>query len=147
MAAVIIPVKTEQQLQECLEIRKEVFVEEQKVPVELEIDEFDHIADDVHHLLIKQDGQNAATGRITYYKDNAAKMQRVAVRKPFRSQGIGKVLMLGLEELARELGFDKAVLDGQLHAIPFYEKLGYTVTSKEPFDDAGIMHHRMEKKL
>ncbi|ANS75042.1 GCN5 family acetyltransferase [Paenibacillus yonginensis] len=147
MAAVIIPVKSEDQLQNCLDIRQEVFVEEQKVPVSLEIDEFDHIAGDAHHLLIEQDGQYAATGRITYYKDNAAKIQRVAVRKAFRSKGIGKVLMIGLEELARELGFEKAVLDGQLHAVPFYEKLGYAIISKEPFDDAGILHHRMEKKL
>ncbi|GGA21461.1 GNAT family N-acetyltransferase [Paenibacillus physcomitrellae] len=147
MAAVIIPVKSEDRLQNCLDIRREVFVEEQKVPISLEIDEFDHIADDAHHLLIEQDGNYAATGRITYYKDNAAKIQRVAVRKAFRSKGIGKVLMIGLEELARELGFEKAVLDGQLHAVPFYEKLGYVVTSEEPFDDAGILHHRMEKKL
>ncbi|WP_223066422.1 GNAT family N-acetyltransferase [Paenibacillus caui] len=147
MAAVIIPVRTEEQLQSCLDIRKEVFVEEQQVPIELEIDEFDRISPDAHHLLIEQDGKNAATGRITYYKDNAAKMQRIAVRKEFRSQGIGQVLMLALEELARELGFEKAVLDGQLHAVPFYEKLGYEVASQEPFEDAGIMHHRMEKKL
>lgn len=147
MPAAIIQVRTEEQLQRCLNIRKEVFVEEQKVPLELEIDEFDQLSPDVHHMLIQVDGEDAATGRITYYKDNAAKMQRIAVRKPFRSQGIGKVLMLALEELARELGLSKSVLDGQLHAIPFYNKLGYEVTSTEPFDDAGIMHHRMEKKL
>lgn len=147
MAAIIIPVETEELLQSCLAIRKEVFVEEQRVPLEEEIDEFDTLDAKAYHLLIELNGENAATGRITYYRDNAAKMQRVAVRKPFRSQGIGKVLMLGLENLARELGFERAVLDGQLHAVPFYEKLGYMVTSKEPFLDAGIMHHRMEKKL
>ncbi|AWB45213.1 GNAT family N-acetyltransferase [Paenibacillus sp. CAA11] len=147
MAAIIIPVRTEEQLQRCLDIRMEVFVDEQKVPKELEVDEFDHIGPDVHHVLIEVDGKPAATGRITYYKDNAAKMQRIAVRKDYRSQGIGKILMLGLEEVARDLGFEKSVLDGQLHAVPFYEKLGYTVTSQEPFDDAGILHHRMEKKL
>lgn len=147
MPAIIIPVETAEQLQSCLDIRTEVFVEEQKVPLELEMDEFDHLDAKAHHLLIELDGVKAATGRITYYKDNAAKMQRVAVRKLFRSKGIGKVLMLGLENMARELGFDKAVLDGQLHAVPFYEKLGYVVVSDEPFDDAGIMHHRMEKKL
>ena len=147
MAAIIIPVQTDEQLQQCLEIRKEVFVEEQQVPVELEIDQFDHLEPDAYHLLIEVQGQPAATGRITYYQDNAAKMQRVAVRQAFRSQGIGKVLMLGLENVARELGLEKSILDAQLHAVPFYEKLGYVVTSEEPFEDAGIMHHRMEKKL
>lgn len=146
-AATIIPVKTEEQLQKCLEIRKEVFVEEQKVPLDLEIDEFDQIGPDVHHVLIEAEGAYAATGRLIYYKDNSAKMQRIAVRKEFRSQGIGKILLIALEELARELGLTKSVLDAQCQAETFYAKLGYETISTEPFDDAGIPHVRMVKAL
>ncbi|MNH80670.1 putative N-acetyltransferase YjcF [compost metagenome] len=147
MAAIIIPVHTEEQLNHGLDIRKEVFVQEQKVPVDIEIDEFDVIGPDSHHVLIELDGRYAATGRITYYKDNAAKIQRVAVRQEFRSHGIGRVLMLALEQMARDLGFEKAVLDGQCQAEGFYTRLGYKVISDEPFYDAGILHVRMEKKL
>lgn len=146
-AATIIPVKTEEQLEKCLNIRKEVFVEEQEVPVDLEIDEYDTIGPDVHHVLIEMNGAYAATGRLIYYKDNSAKMQRIAVRKAFRSQGVGKILLLALEELARELGLANSVLDAQCQAEGFYAKLGYETISTEPFDDAGIPHVRMVKPL
>ncbi|GIP20377.1 GNAT family N-acetyltransferase [Paenibacillus sp. J22TS3] len=147
MAAIIIPVHTEEQLNHGLDIRKEVFVQEQQVPEDLEIDEYDVIGPESHHVLIEEEGRYAATGRITYYKDNAAKLQRIAVRKDFRSKGIGRVLMLALEQMARDLGFDKAVLDAQCQAEPFYAKLGYHTVSTETFYDAGILHVRMEKKL
>ncbi|MBP1999298.1 putative GNAT family N-acyltransferase [Paenibacillus shirakamiensis] len=147
MAATIILVQTAEQLEQCLEIRKEVFVGEQNVPLEEEVDQFDVISPDVNHILLEVEGLPAATGRITYYKDNAAKVQRVAVRSAYRSKGTGRVLMLALEQTARELGFEKAVLDGQCQAEEFYRKLGYEVISKEPFYDAGILHVRMEKKL
>jgi predicted GNAT family N-acyltransferase len=146
-AAVIIPVKEKDQLEHCFSIRKEVFVKEQNVPLEIEIDEFDVLNEDVHHLLVEVGGKPAATGRLIYYKDNAAKLQRIAVSKVFRGQGLGAVLIIALEELARELGLTKSVLDAQCQAEGFYEKLGYTTVSTEPFDDAGIPHVRMEKTL
>ncbi|WP_334071819.1 MULTISPECIES: GNAT family N-acetyltransferase [Paenibacillus] len=147
MAAVIIHVETQEQLEHCLEIRKEVFVQEQNVPLDLEIDEFDKLSPDVHHVLVEVDGTYAATGRLTYYKDNSAKMQRIAVRKAFRSHGVGKILLIALEELARELAFSQSVLDAQCQAEGFYRKLGYDTISTEPFDDAGIPHVRMVKTL
>ncbi|WP_044479225.1 GNAT family N-acetyltransferase [Paenibacillus antibioticophila] len=147
MAAVIIHVENDIQLKECLEIRKEVFVIEQKVPMDLEIDEYDVIGDQVHHVLVEVGGEPAATGRLIYYVDNAAKMQRIAVRKEYRSHGIGSVLLLGMEALARELGLTKSVLDAQCQAEAFYTKLGYETISTEPFDDAGIPHVRMTKSL
>lgn len=147
MAAVIIHVENETQLKECLDIRKEVFVVEQQVPMDLEIDEYDVIGDQVHHVLIEVAGEPAATGRLIYYTDNAAKMQRIAVRREYRSQGIGRVLLLGMEALARELGLTKSVLDAQCQAELFYKKLSYETISTEPFDDAGIPHVRMTKPL
>lgn len=146
-AAVIVPVKENDQLEHCLDIRKEVFVQEQQVPVDLEIDEFDILDENAHHILIEVEGTQAATGRLIFYKDNAAKLQRIAVRKAYRGQGLGAVLIIALEELARELGLTKSVLDAQCHAEAFYQKLGYTTVSTEPFDDAGIPHVRMEKSL
>ncbi|MCV4229878.1 GNAT family N-acetyltransferase [Virgibacillus sp. LDC1] len=147
MAAEIINVSTEEQLQQALDIRKDVFVLEQKVPIDLEIDDYDRLESDAHHILIKSEGQYAATGRITYYNKDSAKMQRIAVRKPFRSKGIGRVLMMALEAQARELKLQYSVLDAQVQAEAFYRKLGYETISDEPFDDAGIPHVRMKKEL
>ncbi|CAH8769792.1 GNAT family N-acetyltransferase [Paenibacillus dendritiformis] len=147
MAAEVIEVKSEGQLQQCLEIRKEVFVEEQQVPLEEEIDELDHLDAESNHILITVDGQVAATGRIKWLDETTAKMQRIAVLKPFRGSGIGRSLMVALEQLARSMGAEKSVLDGQCQAEGFYHSLGYVTVSEEPFYDAGILHVRMEKKL
>ncbi|WP_379133334.1 GNAT family N-acetyltransferase [Paenibacillus sp. sgz500958] len=147
MAAEIVHVTTDELLQMGLEIRMKVFVEEQKVPVEEEVDEYDVIGDQVHHLLLMDEGRPVATGRLTYYKSGAAKMQRIAVLKEYRSKGYGRVLLLALEELARDLGLDYSILDGQCQAEQFYLKLGYEVISTEPFYDAGILHVRMQKAL
>lgn len=62
MAAEIINVTTEEQLQQALDIRKDVFVLEQKVPIELEIDEYDSLEADAHHILIKSEGQMPQPG-------------------------------------------------------------------------------------
>ncbi|HEY2493949.1 MAG TPA: GNAT family N-acetyltransferase [Paenibacillus sp.] len=147
MAAEIIHVKTEDQLQYGLDIRKKVFVVEQQVPLELEVDEYDKISPDVHHILIQDDGEYVATGRLIYYDDDTAKMQRIAVDRDYRAKGFGRVLLMSMENLARELGMHYALLDAQCQAETFYRKQGYEVISDEPFDDAGILHVRMKKSL
>lgn len=147
MAAEIINVTTEEQLKEALNIRKDVFVEEQQVPIDLEIDDYDRLDADAHHILIKYDGDYAATGRVIYYDKESAKMQRIAVRKPYRSKGLGRVLLMAMETQARELKLLYSILDAQCQAEGFYSKLGYVTISDEPFDDAGIPHVRMKKEL
>lgn len=143
----IVRVTTEDQLHMAFAIREKVFVEEQKVPAEEEIDEYDVIGDNSHHFLLMDEGQPAATGRLIYYKAGTAKMQRIAVHKHHRSKGYGRILLLAMEEHARELGLEASILDAQCHAEDFYTKLGYEVISKEPFYDAGILHVRMQKTL
>ncbi|MCM3784286.1 GNAT family N-acetyltransferase [Neobacillus mesonae] len=147
MPAEIINVTTQEQLEAGLNIRKEVFVEEQNVPIEEEIDQYDVLSPDAHHVLI-QDGQEmVATGRLIYYKKDTAKLQRIAVLKPYRVNGYGRVLIMALEERARELGLTYSLLDAQCQAEGFYAKLGYETISDEPFYDAGILHVRMQKEL
>lgn len=147
MAAEIVSVTTEEQLEQALAIRTKVFVEEQNVPVEEEIDQYDRLTGTAHHFLIQDGGEMVSTGRITYYDDETAKMQRIAVLKNYRSKGYGRVLLLAMEERARDLGLRYSLLDAQCQAEGFYKKLGYETISDEPFDDAGIPHVRMRKKL
>ncbi|WP_018756626.1 GNAT family N-acetyltransferase [Paenibacillus terrigena] len=147
MAAQIIQVKTEEELNKCLSIRLEVFVHEQQVPEDLEIDEYDTLAGKAYHVLLEHEGQAVATGRLTIYQDHMAKMQRIAVKKAYRGYGYGRVLLLALEQIAKDLGLSDAILDAQCQAEIFYAKLGYEVISQEPFYDAGILHVRMKKPL
>jgi predicted GNAT family N-acyltransferase len=143
----IILVHTPIELNQCFTIRKKVFVEEQGVPAELEIDEFDASPDACGHILLLNEGQPAGTGRWRQYTADTAKLQRLAVLVQYRGRGIGKKLIEALEQEAREAGNQFCILDGQCHAESFYHKLGYETISVEPFEDAGIMHVRMRKAL
>lgn len=134
-------------LQEAFRIRIEVFVEEQQVPAEVEMDEYDESPEAARHVLVEVNGEPAAAGRFIAYKEDTANMQRIAVRQPYRGQGIGRELMLALESWAAEQGFTYSLLDAQVPAEPFYHKLGYETVSTETFLDAGIPHVRMKKKL
>ncbi|OXM82372.1 GNAT family N-acetyltransferase [Paenibacillus rigui] len=142
-------VTTPEQLQQCLDIRMEVFVQEQQVDPSLEIDAFDESPDACVHMLLLEDGQPVATGRMRPYENASStmKLQRIAVRQAQRGTGAGKAIVLGLEEEAKRLGFASSLLDAQCQAEPFYEKLGYKKVSPETFLDAGIPHVRMKKQL
>lgn len=128
---------------DALAIRYEVFVDEQKVPVDLEIDELE--TSSLHLVLYKKE-QPIATARIYKLNKNTYKVQRVAVLKNYRKHGVGTELMKAVEEKARSNQATKLTLGSQNAAIPFYEQLGYTISSDE-FMDAGIPHHSMVKVL
>ena len=74
-------------------------------------------------------------------------MQRIAVRLPYRGLGVGKFLLLDMEEDALQSGYTSSLLDAQCTAEEFYHKLGYETISAEPFLDADIPHVRMRKNL
>lgn len=142
----VFEITTQEDLQREFDIRVEVFVEEQKVPKEEEIDSYDHLGRECYHFLVTTDENQAiATGRIRLV-DGMGKLQRVAVRKEYRSHGVGRIIIQALEDKAKELGATKVKLDGQLQAQGFYEKLGYEVKSGV-FLDAGIEHVLMVKNV
>jgi predicted GNAT family N-acyltransferase len=142
-----IRVKTPEQLQGCFQVRTNVFVEEQHIPQDLEIDEKDESPAACHHMLIVDGDQPVAAARWYFYKDKTAKFQRIAVLKPYRGTGLGKRLLAEMEQQARELGAKEAILDAQCQVEGFYRGLGYEVISKEPFYDAGILHVRMQRSI
>ena len=78
--------------------------------------------------------------------DADAHIGRVAVLREQRGKGYGRLFMLALLDEARKQGFAKLMLGAQLHAIPFYERLGY-VASGDTFLDANIEHRRMDISL
>ncbi|MBW8350440.1 GNAT family N-acetyltransferase [Bacillus sp. IITD106] len=138
----VVNAKTEAQLQEAFNIRKTVFVEEQKVPYELEIDEFENASD---HFVLYSEGNPIGAGRFRVL-DGKGKIERICVLSTNRGSGAGKILMEAIERYAQEKGIGTLKLNAQTYAIPFYEKLGYSVVSDE-FLDAGIPHKTMEKNI
>lgn len=129
--------------EDALNIRYKVFVEEQKVPAEVEADELE---DKSHHLVLYENQTPLGTARIYHRGDGIYKIQRVAILKNYRGQGIGAQLMKECELQIKKLHGTQITLGAQLQALPFYEKLGYTAEGQE-FIDAGIPHREMIKNL
>ncbi|MCW8785201.1 MULTISPECIES: GNAT family N-acetyltransferase [Bacillus] len=134
--------KTEKQLNDSFFVRKEVFVKEQHVPEEEEIDQFE---DTSEHIVIYDGGQPVGAGRWRL-KNGHGKLERICVMKSHRSLGVGAIIMQALEKAAAAKGADSFILHAQTQAVPFYEKQGYRVTSGEEFLDAGIPHLEMIKE-
>ncbi|MCF6094052.1 GNAT family N-acetyltransferase [Microaerobacter geothermalis] len=130
--------------QDALKVRKKVFIEEQNVPEEIEIDQYEEIS--THFIVYNEQLQPVATARFRSYDETTAKIERVAVLPELRGTGLGRELMLFLEKAAKEAGYTKAKLNAQLHAEPFYKKLGYSQIS-ELFYEANIPHVTMVKDL
>jgi predicted GNAT family N-acyltransferase len=143
----LLPILTEEMLKLALDIRLKVFVEEQGVPRELEMDEYDVSPAACHHYLLMKDDMPIATGRWKPFEPGVVKMQRIAVLKPYRGLGAGSILLEGMEGEASRLGYRESLLDAQCTAENFYLKLGYLTESSEPFLDADIPHVRMRKVL
>jgi predicted GNAT family N-acyltransferase len=122
-----------------LEIRMAVFVEEQNVPREHELDEYEAESD---FFLARLDGESVATGRLRR-EGLQLKFERIATLAPMRERGIGAVLMEAMHAFGeRHHPAHLQLLHGQIPAIGFYEKLGW-VALGEVFVDEKIEHRIM----
>lgn len=127
----------------CHAIRRVVFIDEQAVPEELEMDDLDGEA---IHLLATVDGRPAGTARLLL-RDEVGKIGRVAVLADRRGTGLGAALIrAALNELRAVPGVTTAKLGAQVHALGFYERLGFTAFGPV-YDDAGIPHRDMTRPL
>jgi len=120
-------------------IRHEVFVNEQGVPPEIELDEVDPRC---VHVLAYWQGTPAGTGRLT----PGGRIGRMAVLPDYRRFGIGSALLQQLLEEARLRGFKEAVLAAQINAVTFYERFGFKAEGAI-FEEAGIDHLMMRRRL
>jgi predicted GNAT family N-acyltransferase len=121
-------------------IRHQVFVLEQKVPPELELD--DHDATAVHALVYATGGEAVGTGRLL----PDGHIGRVAVLQAWRGQGVGAMIMRALVEHARQQGYPQLELSAQCHARSFYENLGFQAFG-DTYQEAGIEHIAMKQVL
>jgi predicted GNAT family N-acyltransferase len=142
-AIVVCKATTQAQRDVCFAIRRQVFVEEQKVPPELEYDEHDATA--LHFLALHQD-EPVGVARIVFKDDRPiAKIGRVAVLKKARRLGAGSAIMRALEADPDVRQVKQFVLEAQTYAIPFYENLGYRAEG-DVYEDCGIPHRWMHKE-
>jgi predicted GNAT family N-acyltransferase len=131
------PVETEQEYEQILDIRKKVFIEEQKVPVEIEIDEYESEAT---HFISYLKKEPIGCARIRFNK--FAKLERIAILKEYRGKGFGKKLSEYLIKYCHKKNIIDIRLNSQLYVADFYEKIGFKKVGKI-FYEAGIEHVEM----
>ena len=136
-------VTNEEELQQAYQVRKIVFVDEQKVPVEEEIDHLEE--ESTHFLVMNEHDEPIGAGRFRIV-DNYGKVERICVLPQARSTGVGRSLMEAIEQHALSQGLEITKRNAQVQAIPLYKSLGYGIISEE-FLDAGIPHRTMKKQL
>lgn len=127
----------------CLKLRRTVFIDEQGVS---EADELDDLDDHCLHLLACDDAMPVGTARI-HIEGHLAKIGRVCVIASHRGTGLGAALIRAALEIAKtRKGVNQAALGAQVHALGFYEALGFTAIGPV-YDDAGIDHRDMVQDL
>lgn len=153
------PVESESELADALAVRRAVFVDEQGVPEELELDEYDTVDAATHVVAYDEDAEGGtgdetdtdarAVGAARLRPDDGghkrAKVERVAVLRSRRGERIGARLMDTVEASAREQGFETLVLHAQTPVEGFYAKRGYARVGGV-FEEAGIPHVEMVKE-
>ncbi len=133
-------------LREALAIRVRVFVEEQGVPPELELDEYDAEGSEAVHALVRDGADAVATGRYYRARPDTVRIGRMAVEATHRGRGAGALLLRSLMIEAKRHGFRRAELHAQVHARAFYARAGF-VDDGERLWDAGIEHQPMAISL
>lgn len=154
--------ETDAERADALAVRRTVFVEEQGVPEALEVDGRDD--ESIHFVVYAEsedesegrdtdpsesddaDARPIGAGRLREVGEGVGKVERIAVLKPRRGEGVGRAIMRTLESTAVDEGLSKLVMHAQTPVEGFYRDLGYETTSDE-FEEAGISHVEMAKSL
>ena len=140
--------KSKEELNLAFALRIEVFVKEQKVPIELELDDKDHSDNTVHIGYFHEDNLIGVARLIDMDKD-VIHIGRVVIDKEYRGQGIGRELIIGCENIAQQILKRKIIIElsAQIQAENFYKSLGYNRVNDKIYLDAGIEHVDMRKEI
>ena len=140
--------KSKEELNLGFALRIEVFVKEQKVPIELELDEKDYSENTVHIGYFHEDNLIGVARLIDMDKD-VIHIGRVVIDKEYRGQGIGRELIIGCENIAQQILKRKTIIElsAQIQAENFYKSLGYNRINDKIYLDAGIEHVDMRKVI
>lgn len=146
MTVDLFDIRDAERLGEALAIRLRVFVEEQGVPLELEIDEHDRSDPTAVHALVREGDAPIGAGRFYVLGPSSVQIGRMAVTPEERGRGAGACLLDALIAEARRRGFTLARLEAQTTALEFYRKAGFREDGDRLWD-AGILHQPMSRQL
>ena len=140
--------ETKEELNLGFALRIKVFVEEQKVPMELEFDEKDNSENTVH-IGFFDNNKLIGVARLIDLDKDVIHIGRVVIDKEYRGQGIGRELIIGCENIAQQFLKRKIIIElsAQIQAEKFYKSLGYNRVNDTIYLDAGIEHVDMRKEI
>lgn len=140
--------KSKEELNPGFALRIEVFVKEQKVPMELEFDEKDNSENTVH-VGFFDNNKLIGVARLIDLDKDVIHIGRVVIDKEYRGQGIGRELIIGCENIAQQILKRKIIIElsAQIQAENFYKSLGYNRVNDIIYLDAGIEHVDMRKEI
>ena len=129
-------------------LRIKVFVKEQNVPIELEVDDKDH-SDNTVHIGYFHDDRLIGVARLIDMDKDIIHIGRVVIDKDYRGKGIGRKLIVGCETTAKNILKREIIIElsAQIQAEKFYESLGYNRVNDKIYLDAGIEHVDMRKVI
>ena len=140
--------KNKEELDLGFALRIEVFVKEQNVPIELELDDKDY-SDNTVHIGYFHDDNLIGVARLIDMDKDVIHIGRVVIDKEYRGQGIGRELIIGCENIAQQILKRKIIIElsAQIQAENFYKSLGYNRVNDKIYLDAGIEHVDMRKVI
>lgn len=140
--------KSKEELNLGFALRIEVFVKEQNVPMELELDEKDNSENTVH-IGFFDNNKLIGVARLIDLNKDVIHIGRVAIDKEYRGRGIGRELIIGCENIAQQILKRKIIIElsAQIQAENFYKSLGYNRVNDIIYLDAGIEHVDMMKEI
>ena len=137
-------VKTQNELNAALDIRRNVFINEMGVPESIELDELDTLTSPCRHVLVLYNEKPIGTARCNLITANKLKIQRFCFLPQHRKNGFGKRLLEFIESEFSKRGFNYFYLEAKFSVYEFYEKCGYKKVS-DVFTEANVPHVKMEK--
>ena len=140
--------KNKEELELGFALRIEVFVKEQNVPIELELDDKDY-SDNTVHIGYFHDDNLIGVARLIDMDKDVIHIGRVVIDKEYRGQGIGRELIIGCENIAQQILKRKTIIElsAQIQAENFYKSLGYNRINDKIYLDEGIEHVDMRKVI
>jgi predicted GNAT family N-acyltransferase len=133
-------VKTREELEQVFNIRKKVFIEEQNVPKDIELDEFDENAE---HFIAYLEDKPIGCSRVRF--NDLVKLERIAIIKEHRNKGYGTFLTGFMIKYCKQKNSNGILIHSQVYVEDFYKKFGFKIID-EPFYEAGIEHVKMVLK-
>lgn len=143
MYRVVTP-QTDAELEAYYQLRWQLLRKPWQQPRGSERDEFDEYA--LHRMMVDDSGKLAAIGRL-YVSGDEAQIRFMAVVPECRDQGLGTKMVQALEQVAREQGVRRLVMNAREEAVAFYSRCGFTVVGEGPISFGKIPHRQMIKTL